>query len=61
MRNDFTACDGPSTVKAAAADGGRSRRRRTMRRGLIALPLALALMVASSTALYILFKRRKWL
>jgi hypothetical protein len=50
MRNDFTACDGPSTAKAAATDGGRSRRRRTMRRGLLALPLALVLMVGGATA-----------
>ena len=49
MRNDFKACDGPSTAKAVAADSGRSRRRRTMRRGMIALPLALALMVGGTT------------
>lgn len=49
MRNDFTACDGPSTAKAAATESGRSRRRRTMRRGLLALPLALVLMVGGTT------------
>jgi hypothetical protein len=47
MRNDFTACDGPQL--ATAAPSGRSRRRRTLRRGLLALPLALALIVGSTT------------
>lgn len=49
MRNELTACDRPSTAKAAATDSGRSRRRRTMRRGLLALPLALVLMVGGAT------------
>ncbi len=47
MRNDFKACDGPITTKAAA-EVGRARRRRTMRRGLLALPLALVLMVGGA-------------
>ncbi len=49
MRNDFTACDGPSTAKEALGDSGRSRRRRITRRGLLALPLALLLMVGGTT------------
>ncbi len=49
MRNDFTACDGPSTAKVAATDSGRLRRRRTMRRGLLALPLALVLIAGGAT------------
>jgi hypothetical protein len=49
MRNDFTACDGPSTAKAAATGSDRLRRGRRMRRGLVALPLALVLMVGGAT------------
>jgi hypothetical protein len=50
MRIDFMA-PGPSTAKAAT-DSGRSQRRRTMRRGLLALPLALVLIVGgASTAI----------
>jgi uncharacterized membrane protein len=47
MRNDFTACDGPQL--ATAAPSGRSRRRRTLRRGLFALPLALVLIAGGAT------------
>lgn len=50
MRIDFMA-PGPSTAKAATASG-RAQRRRTMRRGLLALPLALLLIVGgASTAI----------
>lgn len=45
MRNDFTACDGPQLATAAPS----GRWRRTLRRGLLALPLALALIVGSAT------------
>jgi hypothetical protein len=51
MRNDLTACDGPQLVNAAPIGHGRSRRRRTMRRGLLVLPLALALIAPGATAL----------
>jgi hypothetical protein len=47
MRNDFTACDGPQL--ATAAPSARSRRRRTLRRGLLALPLALVLVAGGAT------------
>jgi hypothetical protein len=51
MRNDLTACDGPTTANAAPTGRGRSHRRRTMRRGLLALPLALALIAPGASAL----------
>jgi len=47
MRNDFTACDGSQL--ATAAQSGRSHGRRTLRRGLLALPLALALIAGGAT------------
>jgi hypothetical protein len=50
MRNDFTACHGPQLANAAPIGRGRSRRRRTVR-GLLALPLALALIAPGATAL----------
>ncbi len=50
MRNDLTACDGPLTATAAPIGRGGSRRRR-MVRGLLALPLALALIAPGATAL----------
>jgi hypothetical protein len=49
MRNNFTACDGPSTPKAAATSLGRYSRRRTMRRGLLVFPLALVLIAGGAT------------
>jgi hypothetical protein len=52
MQKDFMACDGPTTANAASIGRGRSSRRRAMRRGLLALPLALALMAGgAATAL----------
>jgi outer membrane biosynthesis protein TonB len=48
MRNDLTACDGSQLANAAPI--GRRRRRRTVR-GLLALPLALALIAPGATAL----------
>lgn len=50
MRNDLTACDVPLTATAAPIGRGGSRRRR-MVRGLLALPLALALIAPAATAL----------
>lgn len=50
MRNDLTACDVPLTATAASIGRGGSRRRR-MVRGLLALPLALALIAPGATAL----------
>jgi len=50
MQNDLTACDGPLTPAAAPIGRGGSRRRR-MVRGLLALPLALALIAPGATAL----------
>jgi hypothetical protein len=50
MRNDLTACDVPLTATAASIGRGGSRRRR-MVRGLLALPLALALIAPAATAL----------
>lgn len=50
MRNDLTACDGPITATATPIGRGGSRRRR-MTRGLLALPLALALIVPGATAM----------
>jgi uncharacterized membrane protein len=49
MRNDLTACEGPSQANATSTVRARSRRRRTVR-GLLALPLALML-IAPGTAL----------
>lgn len=49
MRNDLMALDGSTTANAAATGHGRSCRRRTMRRGLLALPLALVLTAGSAT------------
>ena len=46
MQNDFTACHGPQPANAAPI--GRSRRRRTVR-GMLALPLTLALVAAGAT------------
>jgi hypothetical protein len=51
MRNDLTACDGPQLANAGPIGRGRSRRRRTMLRGLLALPLALALIAPGATAI----------
>ncbi len=50
MRNDLTVCDGPLTPTAAPLGRGGSRRRR-MVGGLLALPLALALIAPGATAL----------
>lgn len=50
MRNNLTACDGPLTATAAPISRGGSRRRR-IARGLLALPLALALIAPGATAL----------
>lgn len=50
MRNDLTAYEGPQPANAAPSGRGGSRRRR-MVRGLLALPLALALIVPGATAL----------
>ncbi len=50
MRNDLTACDRPLTATSAPIDRGGSRRRRIVR-GLLALPLALALIAPGATAL----------
>lgn len=50
MRNDLTAFAGPRTAAAAPIGRGGSRRRRMMR-GLLALPLALALIAPGATAL----------
>jgi hypothetical protein len=50
MRNDLTACDGLQLANAAPIRRGGSRRRR-MVRGLLALPLALALIAPGATAL----------
>jgi hypothetical protein len=50
MRNDLMACDGPQLANAAPIGRGGSRRRR-MVRGLLALPLALALIAPGATAL----------
>lgn len=50
MRNDLTACSGPITATAEPIGRGGSRRRR-MVRGLLALPLALALIVPGATAI----------
>jgi outer membrane biosynthesis protein TonB len=49
MRNNLTACDGPLTATAAPISRGGSRRRR-IARGLLALPLALALIAPGATA-----------
>jgi hypothetical protein len=49
MQNDLMACDGPTTANAAPSGRGRSSLRRTMRRGLLALPLALALIAGGAT------------
>ncbi len=52
MQKDFMACNGSTTANATSIGRGRSSRRRTMRRGLLALPLALALMTGgAATAL----------
>jgi hypothetical protein len=51
MRNDLTACDGPQLANAASIGRGGSRRRRTMRCGLLALPLALVLIAPGASAL----------
>lgn len=48
MRNDSMACDGQQLANAAPI--GRSRRRRTMLRGLLALPLVLVLIAPGATA-----------
>jgi hypothetical protein len=50
MRNDLTACDRPRLATAAPNGRGGSRRRH-MVRGLLALPLALALIAPGATAL----------
>jgi hypothetical protein len=50
MQNDLTACDGPLTASAAPI-GRRGSRRRRVVRGLLALPLALALIAPGATAL----------
>jgi hypothetical protein len=49
MQNDFTAPSGPLTATAAPNGRGGSRRRRIVR-GLLALPLALALIAPSASA-----------
>jgi uncharacterized surface anchored protein len=49
MRNDLTACEGPSQANATSTGRARSRGRRAVR-GLLALPLVLML-VAPGTAL----------
>jgi hypothetical protein len=51
MRNDLTACDGPLPANTAPIGRGRSSRRRTIRCGLLALSLALALIAPGATAL----------
>jgi hypothetical protein len=50
MRNDLTVCDGPQQATAAPIGRGGSRRRRIVR-GLLALPLSLALIAPGATAL----------
>jgi hypothetical protein len=50
MQNDLTACNGPLTASAAPIGRGGSRRRRVVR-GLLVLPLALALIAPGATAL----------
>jgi hypothetical protein len=50
MQNDLTACDGPLTATAAPIGRGGSRRRRVVR-GLLALPLAAALIAPGAIAL----------
>jgi hypothetical protein len=50
MRNDLTVCSGPMTAIAAPIGRAGSRRRR-IARGLLALPLALALIVPGATAM----------
>jgi hypothetical protein len=45
MRNDLTACDGPDATPIGRA---RKRSRRTMRRGLLTLPLALLLIAPAA-------------
>ncbi|HEX4837623.1 MAG TPA: hypothetical protein VFV03_03755 [Solirubrobacteraceae bacterium] len=50
MPNDVTASERPQPVSAAPIGRGRSRRRRTVRRGLLVLPLALALTAPGATA-----------
>jgi hypothetical protein len=51
MQNDLTAHDGPRSANAAPIGSGRPRRRRAVRSGLLALPLALALITPGATAL----------
>jgi len=50
MRNDLTGCEGPNTTTAASIGRGASRRRRIVR-GLLALPLALALIAPGATVM----------
>jgi hypothetical protein len=50
MQNDLTACEGPLTA-AAAPIGRVGSRRRRMVRGLLALPLAMALIAPGATAM----------
>jgi hypothetical protein len=50
MRNDLKAFDGPLTATSAPIGRGGSRRRRIVR-GLLALPLALALIAPGASAL----------
>jgi hypothetical protein len=50
MQKDLTACSGPLTATAAPIGRGGSRRRRIVR-GLLALPLALALIAPGASAL----------
>jgi hypothetical protein len=51
MPNDVTASERSQPVSAAPIGNGRSSRRRMVRRGLLALPLVLALMVPGASAL----------
>jgi uncharacterized membrane protein len=51
MRNDVKACQGPQQASATSIEGGTSSARRRIRRGLVALPLALALIAPGATAL----------
>jgi uncharacterized membrane protein len=48
MRNDLTADNGPLPANVAPTGRARTRGRRAMRRGLLVLPLALALMAPTS-------------